>query len=121
MRNVIYESREFTKVEKYQLMLAQDVIMMKSVPDGTVLHVTGMLNYEDSEDGRVIHTLLATEPGSPFPNAYAFQSDTFGEALNDIADLYDGEFEIVKTSGVSKAGREYITCTLNKEWALSQQ
>ena len=47
-------------------------------------------------------------------NVYSFQSKTFKRSLNDIAMICkDKPFTIIKTSGKTKVGRDFINCILD--------
>ena len=69
---------------------------------------------DENADGEVntIHSILTTDG-----RAIAFQSKTFAKSLEDIAEIMtDGDwnepFSIIKISGKTKSGRDFINCAL---------
>jgi len=105
-------SREFTKAEQYLMTLDANIVSMKDVPDGTSIQVDGYLTFTDTKDDGDVSELLSII--TPDKKVYSAQSTTFKRSLNDIATIMDGEkFAIVKTSGVTNAGRDFINCALD--------
>lgn len=113
MVEIIKESREFTEVEKYLMTVAPSIKSMKDVPDGTVIEVDGTLLFKDTKDstGETVEILSLITPDL---QVYSCQSKTFKKSLEDITNIMNGkEFAIVKISGKTNAGRDYINCTLD--------
>lgn len=114
MIDITFKSRDFDKVETYLMTSAPSIVSMKNVPDGDKLTVTGYIMFNDVKptgESSEILSLITDDK-----NVYSCQSVTFKRSLQDIAELFDGEpFTIVKISGVTKAGREYINCVLDVE------
>lgn len=108
--NITYMSKELSKVEIYQMTKSPSILSMKEVEDGTVIHIVARIDYED-DDKNI--TCVMDDTG----HCYGFQSRTFAESLEDIAEIFDGkyEFPIRKFSGLSKSGRDYINCELAVE------
>ena len=106
-------SREFTKVEKYLMTIAPDIESLKNIEDGESISVDGYLiftNIKDNGDTQEIVSII-----TPDKKVYSGQSATFRQSLKDIESIMDGEkFSIVKISGKTKAGRDYINCTLDR-------
>lgn len=105
-------SRELTKVEEYLMTSSPAMKVMNSLEDGTSLPVLASLVFEDTKDnGEVVEILsILTEANV----VYSCQSQTFKRSFNDIASIMEGsEFSIVKTSGKTKAGRDFINCELD--------
>ena len=66
-------------------------------------------NIKDNGDVQSIVSII-----TPDKKVYSGQSATFRQSLKDIEDVMDGEkFSIIKISGKTKAGRDYINCTLD--------
>lgn len=108
-------SREFSEVEQYLLTIAPSIISMKDVPDGTHLTVDGILTFEDTKEstGEVSDILSIITPEK---KVYSCQSATFKRSIRDISNIMKGKtFTIVKTSGKTKAGRDFINCELDVE------
>lgn len=114
MIDITFKSREFDKVETYLMTSAPSIVSMKNVDDGEKLMVTGYLIFNDVKptgESSEILSLITDDK-----KVYSCQSATFKRSLQDIAKLFDGEpFTIVKISGFTKAGREYINCVLDVE------
>lgn len=109
-------SRDLTGVERYSMTLDPEIKTVKGLEDGTVLNVTAWLQFEDvdSKTGETNYlTAFLTDEGT----AYAVQSKTFVESFMTIWDMFkdvNPTVSIIKISGVSKGGRDYVNCTLNK-------
>ncbi len=106
------KSRELTEVEIYLMTVSPSIKTMKDVPDGTIIDVDAIINFNDvKEDGTTtcITSILTSEK-----TVYAFQSTTFYLSLKEIMNIMkDKPFSIVKTSGKTKNGRDYINCELD--------
>ena len=113
MINIKEMSREFDKVEQYLMTVSPAMVSMKDVADGTKITVSGTLMFEDTKEntGDTVEVLSIITPDK---QVYSCQSATFKRSLKDIANIMDGqEFTIIKTSGKTKAGRDYIDCQLD--------
>ena len=105
-------SREFTKIEKYLMTTAPDIEPLKNIADGESIPIDGYLIFDDIKDNGEKHEILSIITTDK--KVYSGQSVTFRESLEDIYSLMDNEkFSIIKISGKTKAGREYINCTLD--------
>lgn len=113
MVEIVKQSREFTEVEKYLMTIAPSIKSMKEVEDGTVIEVDGTLLFNDTKEdtGETVEILSIITPDL---QVYSCQSKTFKRSLEDISNIMDGKkFAIVKISGKTNAGRDYINCTLD--------
>lgn len=112
MVEVKERSREFSKVEEYLMTLDPAIVSMKDVEDGTSIAVDGYLTFTDTKaDGEVAELLSIITPDK---KVYSCQSNTFKRSLNDIATIMDGQsFSIIKISGKTNGGRDFINCTLD--------
>lgn len=105
-------SREFTKVEKYLMTTAPDIESLKDIDDGESIPVDGYLIFDDIKDNGETQEILSII--TPEKKVYSGQSATFRQSLKDIENVMEGEkFSIIKISGKTKAGRDYINCTLD--------
>lgn len=105
-------SREFTKVEKYLMTAAPDIEPLKNIEDGASIAVDGYIIFNDVKDTGEVHEIVSII--TPEKKVYSGQSATFRQSLKDIDSVMDGEsFAIIKISGKTKAGRDYINCTLD--------
>lgn len=105
-------SREFTKVEKYLMTTAPDIEPLKNIADGECIPIDGFLIFDDIKDtGEKCEIVSIITPDK---KVYSGQSATFKKSLKDIESVMSGEkFSIIKISGKTKAGRDYINCTLD--------
>lgn len=105
-------SREFTKVEKYLMTTAPDIEPLKNIADGDSIPVDGYLIFDDIKDNGETQEIVSII--TPEKKVYSGQSTTFRQSLKDIENVMEGEkYSIVKISGKTKAGRDYINCTLD--------
>ena len=85
-----------------------EIKVIKNLEDGDTIEVQNFCIYEDDEKDVTILSIMDSTG-----EVFACQSSTFRSNFLDIADIYDGEtFTIKKISGKTKAGRDYINCTL---------
>ena len=95
----------------YLMTKNPDMTSIKDVEDGTQLDITHVCRFTDTnKDGNEveIETYLDTNG-----NVYATQSATFKDYFSDICGIFLGEnVSIIKKSGKTKAGRDYVYCTL---------
>lgn len=108
-------SRELTEVEQYLMTISPSIESMKDVPDGTHIPVLATLHFidvkEDTGEESEILSIL-----TPDNKVYSCQSATFKRSIKDISAIMHGkEFTVIKTSGKTKAGRDYINCVLDLE------
>lgn len=115
MIKVLCTSRELTKVEQYKMTLGREIMVLKDVPDGTMIDVDAYCEYIDvKDDGSEVRLLSILDKDG---QVYSCQSATFRRSFSDICDIMsDGDvydnFSIKKLSGVTKAGRPFIDCAL---------
>lgn len=108
-------SREFSDLEKYLMTIAPSIISMKDVSDGTHITVDGILTFEDTKEttGEIADILSVITPEK---KVYSCQSSTFKRSIRDISIIMKNkQFTIIKTSGKTKAGRDFINCELDVE------
>ena len=102
---------EVDKRTKYLMTKNPAITSIKEVADNTQLDITHFCDFTDvDKDGNtvVIESYMDTNG-----NVYATQSETFKECFSDIRDIFYGEdISIIKKSGKTKAGRDYVFCTL---------
>ena len=115
MINIKEMSREFNEVEQYLMTIAPSIISLKDVKDGEHITVDGILLFEDAKDdnGEIIEVMSIITPDK---KVYCCQSATFKRSINDISAIMKGKpFTVIKTSGKTKANRDYINCVLDIE------
>lgn len=104
-------SKELNKKEQYKLTMDAGIKKMKDFV-GASIDVYAYCIYTDfnSKDKKEVEVLSVMDEDG---NVYATNSPTFKKDFMNIATLMDGDdFSVGITSGTSKAGREFITCTL---------
>nr|DAI13429.1 MAG TPA: ssDNA binding protein [Caudoviricetes sp.] len=108
---IVKTSKELTKKEAYKMTLDAGIKKMKDYI-GASIDVYAYCVYTDfnSKDNKEVEVLsIMGTDGS----VYATNSATFKRDFMNIATLMEGEdFSIGITSGTSKAGRDFIACTL---------
>ena len=115
MNTIKFTSREFTPVEKYLMTIAPDITSLKDVPDGEKIVVDGYLVFDDVKEktGEVVDLLSIITPEK---KVYSCQSSTFKRSIRDIHEVMETTpFTIIKISGKTKAGRDFINCILDVE------
>lgn len=115
MINIKEMSRDFTDVEKYLMTIAPSIISAKDIDDGEKITVDGTLIFEDVKEstGEIVEILSIITPDK---KVYSCQSATFKRSIEDIANIMNGkQFTVIKTSGKTKANRDYINCVLDVE------
>lgn len=106
-------SREFTEVEQYLMTIAPSIHSVKDVEDGTHITVDGVLEFTDIKEntGEAVDLMSIITPDK---QVYSCQSATFKCSIRDISNIMNGkQFTVIKTSGVTKAGRDFINCVLD--------
>lgn len=109
-------SREFTEVEQYLMTIAPSIQSLKDVEDGTHITVNGILEFTDIKEntGEAVDVMSIITPDK---KVYTCQSSTFKRSIKDISNIMNGkEFTVIKTSGKTKAGRDFINCVLDTEY-----
>lgn len=115
MINIKEMSREFNEVEQYLMTIAPSIISMKDVEDGEHITVDGILMFEDIKEdtGETVEVMSVITPEK---HVYSCQSATFKRSVRDISNIMNGKpFTVIKTSGKTKANRDYINCVLDVE------
>ena len=115
MINIKSTSREFNEVEQYLMTIAPSIVSTKDIEDGEHITVDGVLIFEDVKEstGEVVEVMSIITPEK---KVYSCQSATFKRSIRDIANIMNGKaFTVIKTSGKTKAGRDYINCVLDVE------
>lgn len=108
-------SREFTEVEQYLMTIAPSIQSVKDVEDGTHITVDGVLEFTDIKEntGESVDVMSIITPDK---RVYSCQSATFKRSIRDISNIMKGkQFTVIKTSGVTKSGRDFINCVLDTE------
>lgn len=111
---ILKTSRDFTNVEKYLMTQDPGIMSVKDVPDSTSMDVSGYLLYEDQNaKGETSELLSVIGSVDGTTKVWCCQSATFKRSFEQMFELFEGEpFAIIKTSGVSKAGKNYVDCRL---------
>ena len=103
--------QDMSNRQAYKMMKSPEVKKMSDA-DGSVLEVAAWVKYTDVDQktGEVKEILtLETVDGEMFGTV----SNTFQREFNDIVEFFGEDVGAIKvTSGTSKAGRNFITCTV---------
>lgn len=114
MINIISE-QGYNEIEKYLMTISPAIVSMKKLPDGEKIPVKKYMIFEDVKEdtAEVVEILSILTPDN---KVYSAQSKTFKRSFNDImAIVGEQPFTIIKTSGKTKAGRDFINCILDVE------
>lgn len=111
---ILKTSRDFTNVEKYLMTQDPGIMSVKDVPDSTSMDVSGYLLYEDQNaKGETSELLSVIGSVDGATKVWCCQSATFKRSFEQMFELFEGEpFTIIKTSGISKGGKNYVDCRL---------
>ena len=114
MINII-SNQEYNEIEKYLMTISPAIESMKNLPDGEKIPVKKYMIFEDVKEktGENVEILsILTQDNK----VYSAQSGTVKRSFNDIVKIMgDKPFTIIKTSGKTKAGRDFINCILDVE------
>ena len=97
------------------MTIAPSIQSVKDVEDGTRITVDGVLEFTDIKEntGEVVDIMSIITPDK---KVFSCQSSTFKRSIKDISNIMKGkEFTVIKTSGKTKAGRDFINCVLDTE------
>lgn len=116
---LLEKSEDFTAKQVYEMTQDKNVISVKNVPTGTIIHATGFVVFEDTDtDGNPTEILsIRGCDANGEVTVWACQSKTFKRSFKEIVDINtdsgvhisDG-IDIQKLDGESKAGRPYVDC-----------
>ena len=114
MKKIIKQSREFNNVERYLMMLSPEIRSGKDLEDGEKFTVEAYLVFTDEkEDGAEVEVMSILTSDK---KVYSFQSSTLRRSIEEIWEVMEGQpFTAVKTSGKTRAGRDYINCYLDTD------
>lgn len=110
---ILEKSNEnMAKEVKYVLTLSPGTQRMVTAK-GSTLNISDWIIYEDENNGKVVEVLsVLTDDGETF----ATNSATFIREFRRLRDFLKDCGEVVTkirvASGISKVGREYITCVM---------
>lgn len=117
---IIYSSKDnLTPAEKYMLTKSSDIISVKDIADGMHIDIAVMCEFrKEDKDGNIIDLTSFATPH--YESVYCTQSDTFRDNLTDIvSSIFDNSISdinpcpIIKFSGTSKSGRNFVDCKLD--------
>lgn len=110
---IVKQSREFTKIEMYLMTQGNNNTSVKELEDNTPLYVNGYLVFKDTDSNGAERQLLAIMCRDR--QVYMSQSATFLRSLEGMFEVFGemSELPVLKISGTTKAGRDYVDCTLN--------
>lgn len=99
----------FDKREAYKLTKGETKSIQEAT--GLVLDVETWLEYEDqNQKGDTVRVLAIMDKEG---QVYSTISETFKQRFYEIVDIFGDELPgILVTTGTSKAGRSYMSCTI---------
>lgn len=114
IRNIVKLSNPTEDVDKrttYLMTKNPAMTSIKEVADDTQLDITHVCEFTDvNKDGIPVDITTFMDKNG---NVYATQSNTFNEYFSDIMSIFEGEdVSIIKKSGKTKSGRDFVYCTL---------
>ena len=109
---IIEKSRELTRREEYKLCVDDQSTSVQEA-EGYVFEIDAYVKYitQDSEGKDLEVLAILTKDGEVLSTV----SETFKRHFFDIWEAFAGTdepFEIVVTSGTSRSGRKFASCTL---------
>lgn len=111
MKAIKASRQDFDKKEIYKLTKGETIRVQDSA--GVVLNVADYLEYEDvNSRGETVRMLALMDTDG---HVYTTISETFKQRFYEIVDIFGDELkttDIIITTGTSKAGRSYMSCTL---------
>ena len=110
MKNIIEKSRELTPQEIYLLTMSPKAESVKN-HSGERIEVSAWAEFEDVDKKTgEIHTVLSVL--TPENEVYSSISPTFQTDFKIMAELFHNDFAFEVMTGKTKAGREFVTCSL---------
>lgn len=111
MANILNASEGLTKKDIYKLT-KQGCSVKDAV--GSIIDYAGFVEYEeDNSKGERVEILAILDKAG---DAYSTTSPTFKREFHDILDMFADDPEGIPgiriTTGVSKSGRSFMTCTI---------
>ena len=108
---ILEKSRDnIEAVDLYLLTVSPAIETVKNIEDGSSIKVTDWCLFEDTKDDETTELLSFMTPEK---KVYCCQSKTFKRSFFDIQSLMDSNFTIIKTSGKTKNGRDFVNCILD--------
>ena len=110
MKNITNKSRELSLQEIYLLTMSPKADSIKN-HIGERIDVSAWAVFEDTDKKTgEVHSVLSVL--TPENEVLATISPTFQADFMDMAELFQNNFSFEIVSGESKAGREFVTCSL---------
>lgn len=109
-------SKELTNTEIYLMTKSPSIKTVNSVTDGDTLSVYAYLVFEDTNAKGQTSEMLSImgTDSSGEQSVWTCQSETFKRNFYDLVDIFhEDPFTIVKISGVTKAGKDFVNCDLS--------
>lgn len=108
MLNIIRQAANATKEDIYFMSAAPNIGKMSDLK-GSKVEVTSWVIYEDQKDDGSDTTITAILDADG--EAHATNSRVFRKDFENIIDIFGDDFGSLEVvGGISKAGRDYVTC-----------
>lgn len=109
------KKREYNKIELYYLMHDDDRKSVNKIPDDEFIYAPDYILYNQERADGTGEVELLTFGDIETGELYTTESPTFIKKFSQIVEiLEDDPIYIIKKTGISKNGRTYVTCTLDK-------
>lgn len=114
MSATVTESSYISKRDIARVTTRQDAVPLKTVETGTQFNYSGYVIQEITNEatGEVFTSILIAADNG---NVYATRSDSFIRSLKEILEICAGDDEPITLQinrGMSKNGREFVSCSL---------
>lgn len=107
---IIKTSKELTKREFYKATMSPTTKQIKDLADGTEIDIDFWALFIDDTNDEESEVLTIVDKDGI---VYATISDTFKKNFFKMVQLFeDEEFAIIKISGTTNAGRDFVNCNL---------
>lgn len=99
-----------SKKDLYKMTHSNTSVPIKELADGHVINPINFVEFVDvNSKGEENYVLAIMDADGTIYNTI---SNTFKNEFYDMVNSFELEFECVKLSGKTKAGRDFITCQL---------
>lgn len=107
VKNIVSQYKEMTKKEVYAVTHSKSNVQVKDLEDGKVINPVNYILYDDENKKGECNRVLAIidEDGT----IYTSISETLREDFLEIVENFGMDFECKKYSGMTNAGREFVT------------
>lgn len=99
-----------SKKEIYRITHAKNATQMKELEDGAIIDPVNFILYTDENQKGEENTVLAIVDS--IGDIFTTISATLRNDFLEMVENFDLDFQCMKTSGLTKAGREFVTVVM---------